>query len=282
MSTLFDTETHLDRHDHPETEFTLSTASLLGIFFGLALVCGVFFGFGYWMGRKSTDARSEVKTTTTANVTDTVADSSLADIHPKPSASQELQSQNLASPNSAAQNSSSQNSSQDSLASGVAAIPAPPLPPPAPAAQLKPAPIQAAAEAPPERAPAKATVLPVASPPQSPAAPKPSAGKSSPAKIGAIEATAAARTPTYGALPAMTGTSNPIEPTVVQIAAVSHQEDADVLVAALKKRGYNVGIRHEPQDQLMHVQVGPFANRADAVAMRQKLLADGYNAIVKP
>jgi len=27
--------------------------------------------------------------------------------------------------------------------------------------------------------------------------------------------------------------------------------------------------------------VGPFSNRADAIAMRQKLLGDGYNAILK-
>jgi cell division septation protein DedD len=49
----------------------------------------------------------------------------------------------------------------------------------------------------------------------------------------------------------------------------------------LKKHGYSVTIRQEPQDKLLHVQVGPFANKKDAEAMRQRLLADGYNAIVK-
>ncbi len=68
---------------------------------------------------------------------------------------------------------------------------------------------------------------------------------------------------------------------MVQIAAISDQGDADVLMSALRKRGYQVVIRKEPGDSLMHVQVGPFASRADAVAMRQKLLSDGYNAIVK-
>jgi cell division septation protein DedD len=68
---------------------------------------------------------------------------------------------------------------------------------------------------------------------------------------------------------------------VVQVAAVSHQEDADVLTNALKKRGYSVAVRQVPQDKLLHVQIGPFANRKDADAMRQRLLADGYNAIVK-
>ena len=69
---------------------------------------------------------------------------------------------------------------------------------------------------------------------------------------------------------------------VVQIAAVAHPEDADVLVGALRKRGYAVSARRDPTDGLLHVQVGPFANRNDAYAMRQKLLNDGYNAIVEP
>ena len=68
---------------------------------------------------------------------------------------------------------------------------------------------------------------------------------------------------------------------MVQIAAVSRQEDADVLVTALRQRGYTVVVHNEPQDKLLHVQVGPFNDRAQATAMRQKLLADGYNAIIK-
>ncbi len=68
---------------------------------------------------------------------------------------------------------------------------------------------------------------------------------------------------------------------MVQIAAVSHQEDADLLVTTLKRRSYAVAIHHEPQDQLLHVQVGPFATRKDADAMRLRLQADGFNAIVK-
>jgi DedD protein len=68
---------------------------------------------------------------------------------------------------------------------------------------------------------------------------------------------------------------------MVQIAAVSNPADADVLVNALRKRGYSATVRHQPGDSLMHVQVGPFSARTDAVAMRQKLLSDGYNAILK-
>lgn len=68
---------------------------------------------------------------------------------------------------------------------------------------------------------------------------------------------------------------------MVQIAAVSHPEDAEVLVNALRKRGYAVTARRDVGDSLIHVQTGPFGNRNDANAMRQKLLGDGYNAIVQ-
>lgn len=85
-----------------------------------------------------------------------------------------------------------------------------------------------------------------------------------------------------GVQPAPTQASGIASGIMVQIAAVSHAEDADVLVGALRKRGYAVSARRDPADGLLHVQVGPFANRDDAVAMRQKLLNDGYNAIVQP
>jgi cell division septation protein DedD len=69
---------------------------------------------------------------------------------------------------------------------------------------------------------------------------------------------------------------------MVQIAAVSHQEDADVLTGALRKRGYVVTARRDPVDGLLHVQVGPFATHSEANSMRQRLLDDGYNAIIEP
>ena len=50
---------------------------------------------------------------------------------------------------------------------------------------------------------------------------------------------------------------------------------------ATERRGYNVAIHTEPQDKFFHVQIGPFANKADAIAMSKKVAADGFNAIVK-
>ena len=68
---------------------------------------------------------------------------------------------------------------------------------------------------------------------------------------------------------------------MVQVAAVSHQEDADLLVGALRARGYAVAARPGSGDSLIHVQVGPFSSKPTAEAMRQKLMADGYNAMLK-
>ena len=36
-----------------DTEITLGTAKLLGLFFGLVIICAVFFALGYTLGRKS-------------------------------------------------------------------------------------------------------------------------------------------------------------------------------------------------------------------------------------
>jgi DedD protein len=69
---------------------------------------------------------------------------------------------------------------------------------------------------------------------------------------------------------------------MVQVAAVSRQEDADALAGALRKKQYPVFVMPGGgTDKLLHVQVGPFADLKDAEAMKAKLAADGYNAIVK-
>jgi DedD protein len=68
---------------------------------------------------------------------------------------------------------------------------------------------------------------------------------------------------------------------MVQVAAVSKQEDAEILVTALRKKQYPVFIANSAGDPLFHVQVGPFSEKKDAEAMRTRLSGDGYNAIVK-
>lgn len=68
---------------------------------------------------------------------------------------------------------------------------------------------------------------------------------------------------------------------MVQIAAVGQEADADVLVSALRRRGYAVGARREPLDGLIHVKIGPFKTAAEAESWQQKLLNDGYNAEIQ-
>ena len=68
---------------------------------------------------------------------------------------------------------------------------------------------------------------------------------------------------------------------MVQVAAVSKQEDAEILKTALQKKQYPVFIATTAGDPLFHVQVGPFTDRKDAEVMKTRLAADGYGAIVK-
>ena len=68
---------------------------------------------------------------------------------------------------------------------------------------------------------------------------------------------------------------------MVQVAAVTHQEDAETEISSLRRRGYSPVARTDPGDRFIHIQVGPFSNKKDAEAMRQRLMGDGFLAIVK-
>ena len=116
------------------------------------------------------------------------------------------------------------------------------------------------------------------------AAPAASNGSSSAAQQPLVKPALAAINPIQPALAAST-----VEPgsalskvLMVQIAAVAQTEDADVLTSALRKRGYGVVARREPLDGLIHVRIGPFRTSDEAEKWREKLLSDGYNAIVQP
>jgi pilus assembly protein CpaC len=68
---------------------------------------------------------------------------------------------------------------------------------------------------------------------------------------------------------------------VVEVMALSHESDADAMLTALKRQGYEPKIEKVQQDSLLHINVGPFSTRADAETMRQRLMHDGYNAIIR-
>jgi DedD protein len=89
-------------------------------------------------------------------------------------------------------------------------------------------------------------------------------------------------TPAPAANTADPATTLPSAGYLVQVAAVSKQEDGEALVDALKKKDYPAFVAAPiPADKLFHVQVGPFADIKDAEAMRARLIADGYSPILK-
>jgi cell division septation protein DedD len=210
-----------------EREISLGATTILGIFLLLALVCAVFFGFGYSMGRRSSLAAAAPSSDSISPVKTTGATKPNPGLTPAINPSTDSADAN----------------SEDAPSAG------PQLPQPA-------------------HAPADAKAIPAAPPAARSVADSPQP---------APEVSKVVPQPA----PRATTVSTPGAPVIVQVAAVSHQEDADMLLNALKRRGYDVAIRHEPQDKLLHIQLGPYPTRKDADVMRQRLLADGYNAIVK-
>jgi cell division septation protein DedD len=232
MSRLLDDEQ--DELPQRERELTLSTGAILAIFVGLLLLCGVFFGFGYNLGRKSTTAPNPALPATTSETEPVGTGSSTFDnFKPSPSSPPAAPGSTSSAPAPSHERAVTENAPET--------VPHP-QPAPAPAHTTPPAPT---------------VTRPTSTTPSSPA----------PAK------------PTQAAAPAIT----PGGAFVVQIAAISaaHKDDADLLVNALHTKGYQVSERTATQDNLIHIQVGPFATKADAEAMRERLIVDGYNAIVK-
>jgi len=224
-----------------ERELTLSMSAILGIFFGLVLLCGLFFGLGYNMrGRQiSSAAGSDADADNTTNP-------QFNNFKPAAGSPAGSKPTVVVAPDSTTATAAPTNVASGSIANTHAAAPAN---------------TEAAATGP-QSAPTATLHL----------APAPTQGH--PAATGSA---AAATVVPSASSPTQMATGS----FVVQVAAVSHQEDADLLMGALKGRGYAVAERTEPQDKLVHIQIGPFSYRKDAEAMRQRLLSDGYNAIIK-
>src|SRR5664279_3086035 len=86
MNSIYETE---DREERQEAELTLGTGTLLAIFFGLVVVCAVFFGFGFSMGRRS----AESKIATLAATIPAADPATATATRPKPSAVEVLRTQ---------------------------------------------------------------------------------------------------------------------------------------------------------------------------------------------
>jgi DedD protein len=252
MRTLFDTDE--EEIEGKASEITLSTASLLGIFFGLVLVCGVFFGFGYSIGR-GTGTTAQARPVPNPTAENSGEAEVAASTPPAPVPAEQQTTPQQRAPQ--------QNHSQTNAKAAPAPVGTQPQVDETPSEE----PTEKAAE------PPASTRSDIAGAPVKPVdtaratISKPSAQKATVlvAATGALNVSAAP------------GSGQPM----VQIAAVARPEDANVLVSALRQRGYGAVVRNDPQDKLLHVQVGPFSDRTQATAVKQKLLSDGYNAIIK-
>jgi DedD protein len=232
VNTRYETERELQDLHEPEEqdrEISLGATTILGIFFTLALLCAVFFGFGYSLGRRSAQPA--------AGTAEVPAVSESGNSKPSPgTASSQADAPSLAGKQSAA-------------AAQTAVVPLD-----SPAAQA-----------------GDTQQMPDPGPPKSDLSSPRTEVRAEPVTKTASKPAAA--DPIVAVAPAP-GSS------VVQVAAMSHQEDADVVAADLKRRGYTVVIRREPQDKLFHVQIGPFSTKKEADAMRQRLQGDGYNSAI--
>jgi len=244
MKTVFEEEEELAQPDpQPDRELTISSTTLLAIFFGLVLICGLFFGLGYTLGRRSPSEAALLPSGSSTSDQQALPGAAKPSPTPQPVVA--------AAPTPATDDTQAMDGSATSTPQDEAAAP-----------QVK--------------APQVKTSLPSTAA-ATPAVTAPSSVKP------ALQAATPSAAPTQQPVPVSPSASQPSTASgiMVQIAAISNPTDADVLVGALQKRGYSVTARRSSGDALIHVQVGPFSNRADAIAMRQKLLGDGYNAILK-
>lgn len=238
----FDDEEFEQPSQQRDTELTLGAGTLLLLFFALVAVCGLCFGLGYAVGHR---AAASAATNAAQPAAGNQASGQSVSSMQKPSATAPAAP---SSPTDAQANTQPQAGTSD-LPQSTAAVAVP-----VGSSQGG----SVAAQNPPNVAqPQVRPALPAMSSPAQPA-PAASAQQVQPAGL-----------PSGNAL-------------WVQIAAVSHVEDAKVLTDALRKHGYEVTPRREPSDNMIHVRIGPFSSRDEANRWRMKLLNDGYNAEVQP
>jgi DedD protein len=232
-----------------DTEITLGVGKLLGLFLLLAALCGVFFSIGHSLGKSS--GREQVlgeqpgEALAASPPAATAADP-VADKQPDVAPVKPDSSKPASDPPASASN------PQSNLTFYKAV-------------QQNSTDTQAPAKAP-ETSASKA--------------PTDSTAVSAPAAKAPVPTdTASTKNQEIGHAAPVTGPGT----IVVQIAAVSREDDAVALAGALRKKNYNVFVVNNPvtNDKLYHVQVGPFATIQEAEAMKAKLTGEGYNPIIK-
>ncbi len=240
-----DAESELEEEPRSDTEVTLGTGALVTIVLALLALCGLCFGLGYWMGHRASGRGQAVATP-------------------------------LLSHTAAPDEEPLQGSGSIPKPSAVAQVP---TAPPAQASDGAQPQAPGANPANPEAGTARegqSVPPPFEGTPAAPAQPQPGVRSAMPSAPGSAQTASAGTAPSvHPALPS----ANQL---MVQVAAVSHQEDATVLINALRQHGYAASAQRDPSDGLIHVRIGPFATRDDANRMARRLLDDGYNAMVQP
>ncbi len=231
-----------------DTEITLGVGRLLGLFFLLSALCGVFFSIGYSLGKST--AREQALNDQPTSVLAASPPATTGNNEEKPSAAVPAKS-DATSP---AQEQTDPNSKNNLTFYK--------------AVQQSGANTESAAK---DTAPAVTQKAPAAT--ETVSANPPATAIQTPDGAG------------HGAAPPASRSAPVTGPgtIVVQIAALSREDDAVSLAGALRKKSYNVIVVNNPttNDKFYHVQVGPFATLQEADAMKAKLTAEGYNPIVK-
>jgi len=300
-----------DFGDEQESQLTLGTTSLLSIFFGLVMVCGVFFGLGYSVGRRGFAQAANLGKASTPVPAKSIAPAPPAGAGvpvlnaqvkppaPPPSASPE---QKVAGASPAVTPVSTRPAAQTAAVKSTTAAPVltAESKAPVPVSTLlekkqflpKPSAIHPVLVQPHTNLPYVAGVSMPPNPYQSAPAPwhwtppfdvhhdNPVHAK--PVRLRTPRLLVANANAGSGDAALIETKALPSTHTAltVHIAALSREDDAQVLADALRKRGFIASIHNETDDSLYHVEVGPFERRT-ALATQQRLIAKGYNAVLK-
>lgn len=241
----------------PQYQFEMGTKSLLAAFFALAIVCGLFFAFGYTIGKHNIPA-----TFTLGAAKPPSARSMASPIAPgvQPPNPQQL---GAAENNQTPTTLTNASTSTDANATPTG-VDAPAAASASNSSALQPTPTGATTTAPATPAPNPAATGNIA-PPAANTSLKLPAPKASPSS--APPATTAAGSQVFE-VQVFAGTSS----------------DAGSLATALQTRGYPASVISPAAgsgNRLYRVEVGPYLTRAEAEAMRARLRADGYQAVLR-
>jgi len=227
----------MPKGDDGQYELILETRQVLVIFLFAVVLCGVFFGLGFVVGRHSTGPVG----TQVAAITGTPI---------------------------AVDKKSALSPAETPAADAIPSADTPPASDPPATALPDAKPPDKPADKPVDRLVEK----PVEKPPVEKARIEPDKPKPAPPADATPKRV---ETPPPAPTPAANG------PIVLQVSAHGKREDADPVVALLKRKGFPATIVTINSDTLFHVQVGPYASVVEAEAAKKSLEEQGFKPYLK-